>query len=196
MCGIGGVLLQEIEKSRSFTSTENRGMLKQRNKTWQSPCSQILSFSLPRRVGGGGEGGWRIWMPRFTVDTDHKVSWLGCMALTKSKRLEEPTPRIQSFRVRLMRSPDHVLYTAGCNLISFKKYFSLFCFCLFVSFLVFVLFLRPVNQDDRGTSAGKSVVTADTLSRSLEVFLINRIARRTSRQTCSSVLSFWWWVGR
>jgi len=61
VCGIGGVLLQKMEKSKLLTSTENRYAQEERETlavTW------VADFYFYFLIG----------MPRFTVDFDHKVT--------------------------------------------------------------------------------------------------------------------------
>ena len=108
--GIGGVLMQEDDKgnwkpvfyvSRSLTSTEQRYAQIEKEAlamTWV--CERFSDFL--------------IGMSEFIVETDHKP----LLALMKNKNLDELTPRIQRFRMRMMRFSYRVIYTAGKNLIT------------------------------------------------------------------------------
>ena len=53
-------------------------------------------------------------LSKFTIETDHKA----LLALLKTKLLDELTPRIQRFRMRLMRFSYDIVYTAGKNLMT------------------------------------------------------------------------------
>ena len=53
-------------------------------------------------------------LSKFTIETDHKA----LLALLKTKLLDELTPRIQWFRMRLMRFSYDIVYTAGKNLMT------------------------------------------------------------------------------
>ena len=108
--GIGGVLMQEDDKgnwkpvfyvSRSLTSTEQRYAQIEKEAlamTWV--CERFSDFL--------------IGMSEFIVETEHKP----LLALMKNKNLDELTPRIQRFRMRMMRFSYRVIYTAGKNLIT------------------------------------------------------------------------------
>ena len=105
--GIGGVLMQKDSEgwkpvfyaSRAMTSTEQRYAQVEKEAlamTWI--CEKFSDFL--------------IGMNDFTIETDHKP----LLALMKTKQLDELTPRIQRFRMRMMRFSYHVVYTAGKNL--------------------------------------------------------------------------------
>ena len=64
--------------------------------TW--PCKKFADFLLG--------------LPTFTIETDHQP----LLALLKTKALDELSPRIQRFRMRLMRYSYDVVYTPGKNL--------------------------------------------------------------------------------
>ena len=49
----------------------------------------------------------------FTIETDEK----SLLALLKTKHLDELTPRIQRFRIRMMRFSYQIEHTAGKNLM-------------------------------------------------------------------------------
>ena len=53
-------------------------------------------------------------LPKFTIETDHKP----LLALLKTKLLDELTPRIQRFRMRLMQFSYDIVHTAGKNLMT------------------------------------------------------------------------------
>lgn len=53
-------------------------------------------------------------LSRFTIETDHKP----LPALLKSKRLDELTPGIQLFRMRLMHIFYDIVYTSGKHLMT------------------------------------------------------------------------------
>ena len=53
-----------------------------------------------------------IGLPTFTIETDHRP----LLALLHSKQLDELTPRIQRFRMRLMHYKYDVKFTAGKDL--------------------------------------------------------------------------------
>lgn len=106
--GLGAVLLQEQKKgewqpvffaSRSLTTTEQRYAQVEKEAlacTWA--CEKFSDFLLG--------------LPSFTIETDHRP----LLALLKTKGLDELPPRIQRFRMRLMRYSYQVMYTAGKNL--------------------------------------------------------------------------------
>ena len=105
--GLGGVLLQKVDDiwkpvfyaSRAMTSTEQRYAQVEKEAlamTWS--CEKFSDFL--------------IGMQDFTIETDHKP----LLALMKTKQLDELTPRIQRFRMRMMRFSYHVVFTAGKNL--------------------------------------------------------------------------------
>ena len=50
----------------------------------------------------------------FTIETDHKP----LLSLLKNRHLEDLTPRIQRFRIRLMRFQFDIQYTRGKNLVT------------------------------------------------------------------------------
>lgn len=106
--GIGGVLMQKEEKgnwkpvfyvSRSLTSTEQRYAQIEKEAlamTWV--CERFSDFL--------------VGMSEFIVETDHKP----LLALMKSKNLDQLTPRIQRFRMRMMIFSYRIIHTAGKNL--------------------------------------------------------------------------------
>lgn len=105
--GLGAVLLQQQDgewrpifyASRSMTSTEQRYAQVEKEalaSTWA--CEKFADFLLG--------------LPSFTIETDHRP----LLALLKTKTLDELSPRIQRFRMRLMRYSYQVIYTAGKNL--------------------------------------------------------------------------------
>ncbi|KAK7106504.1 hypothetical protein V1264_017754 [Littorina saxatilis] len=105
--GLGAVLLQERDgewqpvffASRSMTSTEQRYAQVEKEalaSTWA--CEKFADFL--------------IGLPSFTIETDHRP----LLALLKSKQLDELSPLIQRFRMRLMRYRYDVIYTAGKDL--------------------------------------------------------------------------------
>ena len=105
--GLGGVLMQKVDDiwkpvfyaSRAMTSTEQRYAQVEKEAlamTWS--CEKFSDFL--------------IGMQDFTIETDHKP----LLALMKTKQLDELTPRIQRFRMRMMRFSYHVVFTAGKNL--------------------------------------------------------------------------------
>jgi hypothetical protein len=51
-------------------------------------------------------------LPSFILETDHKP----LLVLLKTRALDEMSPRLQRFRMRLMRFNYQMLYTAGKNL--------------------------------------------------------------------------------
>ena len=105
--GLGGVLMQKVDDSwkpvfyasRAMTSTEQRYAQVEKEAlamTWS--CEKFSDFL--------------IGMQDFTIETDHKP----LLALMKTKQLDELTPRIQRFRMRMMRFSYHIVFTAGKNL--------------------------------------------------------------------------------
>ena len=106
--GIGGVLMQKDEKgvwkpvfyvSRSLTSTEQRYAQIEKEAlamTWV--CERFSDFL--------------VGMSDFVIETDHKP----LLALMKSKNLDELTPRIQRFRMRMMRFSYRIIHISGKNL--------------------------------------------------------------------------------
>ena len=50
----------------------------------------------------------------FTIETDHKP----LLALLKTKHLDELTPRIQRFQMRMMQFPYQMKHTVGKNLMT------------------------------------------------------------------------------
>ena len=92
--GMGAVLFQQKDgdwrpifcASRSMTSTEQRYARIEKEAlacTWA--CEKFSDFLLG--------------LPSFTIETDHRP----LLALLKTKGLDELSPRIQRFRMRLMR---------------------------------------------------------------------------------------------
>ena len=107
--GIGGVLMQKDDEgwkpvfyaSRAMTSTEQRYAQVEKEAlgmTWV--CEKFSDFL--------------VGMKEFIIETDHKP----LLALMKTKQLDELTPRIQRFRMRLMRFSYQVVFTAGKNLVT------------------------------------------------------------------------------
>ena len=107
--GIGGVLMQKDDEgwkpvfytSRAMTSTEQRYAQVEKEAlamTWV--CERFSDFL--------------VGMKEFTIETDHKP----LLALMKTKQLDELTPRIQRFRMRMMRFTYQVVFTAGKNLVT------------------------------------------------------------------------------
>ena len=105
--GLGGVLMQKVDNewkpvfyaSRAMTSTEQRYAQVEKEAlamTWS--CEKFSDFLIGMRD--------------FTIETDHKP----LLALMKTKQLDELTPRIQRFRMRMMRFSYHIVFTAGKNL--------------------------------------------------------------------------------
>ena len=105
--GLGGVLFQKHQDtwkpvcyaSRSMTNTEARYAQVEKEAlgvTWA--CEKFSDFL--------------VGLKNFKVETDHKP----LLALLQKKGLDELTPRIQRFRMRLMRFSYSVEYTCGKNL--------------------------------------------------------------------------------
>ena len=106
--GLGAVLLQEDKEkqwrpvfyaSRSMTATEQRYAQVEKEAlaaTWA--CEKFADFL--------------IGIPSFVLETDHRP----LLALLKTKQLDELSPRIQRFRMRLMRYHYDIVYTAGKHL--------------------------------------------------------------------------------
>ena len=107
--GIGGVLLQRegtdwkpvFYASRSLSETEKRYAQVEKESLAVTWCCEKFADYL-------------IGMHRFTIETDHKP----LLALLKSKQLDELTPRIQRFRMRLLRFSYDIMYTAGKDLMT------------------------------------------------------------------------------
>ena len=106
--GLGGVLLQKegqnwrpvFYASRSLTLTEQRYAQVEKEalaSTWC--CEKFADFLIGLR--------------KFTIETDHKP----LLSLLKKKNLDELTPRIQRFRMRLLRFSYDVEYTPGKNIV-------------------------------------------------------------------------------
>ena len=105
--GLGAVLLQQhgtdwkpiMYASRSMTPTEQRYAQVEKEalaSTWA--CERFSDFL--------------IGLPTFTIETDHRP----LLALLHTKQLDELTPRIQRFRMRLMHYKYDVKFTAGKDL--------------------------------------------------------------------------------
>ena len=105
--GLGAVLLLQhstewkpiMYASRSMTPTEQRYAQVEKEalaSTWA--CERFSDFL--------------IGLPTFTIETDHRP----LLALLHSKQLDELTPRIQRFRMRLMHYKYDVKFTAGKDL--------------------------------------------------------------------------------
>ena len=107
--GLGEVLLQKqgndwrpvFYASRSLTETGQRYALIEKEALAVSWCCEKFADFL-------------IGLHKFTVETDHKP----LLVLLKTKRLDELTPRIQRFRMRLMRFSYEITHTAGKNLMT------------------------------------------------------------------------------
>ncbi|KAK7096429.1 hypothetical protein V1264_005727 [Littorina saxatilis] len=108
--GLGAVLFQKqtdetlkpvFYASRSMTPTEQRYAQVEKEAlaaTWA--CEKFSVY-----ITG---------LADLTIETDHKP----LLALLKTKNLDELTPRIQRFRMRLMRYLYKIVYTQGKNLIT------------------------------------------------------------------------------
>jgi hypothetical protein len=108
--GLGAVLLQKQEDgnlkpvfyaSRSMTDTERRYAQVEHEAlavTWA--CKKFADY-----ITG---------LKDLTIETDHKP----LLALLKTKGLEDLPPRIQRFRMRLMRFKYVIEYTRGKNLVT------------------------------------------------------------------------------
>ena len=105
--GLGAVLLQQhgedwrpvMYASRSMTPTEQRYAQVEKEalaSTWA--CERFSDFL--------------IGLPTFTIETDHRP----LLALLHTKQLDELSPRIQRFRMRLMNYKYDVKFTAGKDL--------------------------------------------------------------------------------
>ena len=105
--GLGSVLLQKDEEgwkpvfyaSRSLTDTEQRYAQIEKEAlamTWA--CERFEDFL--------------VGLKNFTIETDHKP----LLSLMKSKALDLLTPRIQRFRMRMMRFSYELEFVAGKNL--------------------------------------------------------------------------------
>lgn len=107
--GMGGVLLQKegedwkpvFYASRSLTNTEQRYAQVEKEALAVTWCCEKFADFL-------------VGLPSFTIETDHKP----LLALLKTKHLDELTPRIQRFRMRLMRFSYNVVHVAGKNLVT------------------------------------------------------------------------------
>ena len=107
--GIGGVLLQKDKEgwkpvfyaSRSLTETEQRYAQIEKEAlamTWA--CERFEDFLVGLKT--------------FTIETDHKP----LLSLMKSKSLDLLTPRIQRFRMRMLRFTYELEFVAGKNLVT------------------------------------------------------------------------------
>ena len=107
--GIGGVLLQKDKEgwkpvfyaSRSLTETEQRYAQIEKEAlamTWA--CERFEDFLVGLKT--------------FTIETDHKP----LLSLMKSKSLDLLTPRIQRFRMRMLRFTYDLEFVAGKNLVT------------------------------------------------------------------------------
>ena len=105
--GMGGVLLQKegtdwepvFYASRSLTDTEQRYAQVEKEALAVTWCCEKFEDFL-------------VGLPTFTVETDHKP----LLALMKTKLLDELTPRIQRFRMRMMRFSYNIIHVPGKNL--------------------------------------------------------------------------------
>ena len=107
--GIGAVLMQKENgewrpvcyASRSLTSTEQRYAQVEKEAlaiTWS--CERFADYL--------------VGLPTFLIETDHKP----LLSILQKKSLDELTPRLQRFKMRLMRFVYTVEHTAGKNLIT------------------------------------------------------------------------------
>ena len=107
--GIGAVLMQKENgewrpicyASRSLTSTEQRYAQVEKEAlaiTWS--CERFADYL--------------VGLPTFLIETDHKP----LLSILQKKSLDELTPRLQRFKMRLMRFVFTVEHTAGKNLIT------------------------------------------------------------------------------
>ncbi|CAM1322183.1 Uncharacterised protein r2_g3063 [Pycnogonum litorale] len=107
--GLGAVLCQrtgDVWKSvcyasRALTRTEQRYAQVEKEAlaaTWS--CEKFAEFL--------------VGLPKFLLETDHKP----LLALLKTKRLDELTPRIQRLRMRLMRYAYDIIHVSGKNLVT------------------------------------------------------------------------------
>jgi hypothetical protein len=105
--GLGAVLLQKkgedwrpvFYASRCMTSTEqNYYQVEREALACMWACEKFVDFLLG--------------LPSFILETDHKP----LLVLLKTRALDEMSPRLQRFRMRLMRFNYQMLYTAGKNL--------------------------------------------------------------------------------
>ncbi|GFO24966.1 Pol polyprotein [Plakobranchus ocellatus] len=107
--GLGAVLLQKNKRgnewkpvfyaSRSLTPTEAR-------------YAQIEKEAFAATWACEKFAGFIIGLPQFTIETDHKP----LLVLLKKKELNELTPRLQRFRMRLMRFSYKIEYVPGKQL--------------------------------------------------------------------------------
>ena len=105
--GMGGVLLQKDAEgwkpvqyaSRSFTETEQRYAQVEKEALAMTWCCEKFKDYL-------------LGLPSFLIETDHKP----LLALMKTKPLDELTPRIQRFRMRMMRFSYELEHVAGKHL--------------------------------------------------------------------------------
>lgn len=89
--------------SRSLSNTEQRYAQVEKEALAVTWCCEKFADFL-------------IGLPRFIIETDHKP----LLALLKTKQLDELTPRIQRFRMRMMRF-SYIVHTAGKNLLTADK---------------------------------------------------------------------------
>ena len=107
--GMGGVQLQKDSEgwkpifyaSWSMTPTEQRYAQVEKEALAMTWCCEKFADYL-------------VGLPQFTIETDHKP----LLALMKKKNLDELSPRIQRFRMRMMRVSYDVDYTPGKNLLT------------------------------------------------------------------------------
>ena len=106
--GLGGVLLQKqgsdlkpvFHTCRPLTETEQRYVQIEKQALAVTWCCEKFADYL-------------IGLHKFMIETDHKP----LLALLKTKRLDELTPTIKRFRIRLMRFSYEIAHTAGKNLM-------------------------------------------------------------------------------
>ena len=105
--GIGGVLLQKDQEgwkpvfyaSRSLTETEQRYAQIEKEALAMTWCCERFEDFL-------------VGLKTFTIETDHKP----LLSLMKTKSLDLLTPRIQRFRMRMLRFTYDIEFVAGKNL--------------------------------------------------------------------------------
>lgn len=107
--GMGGVLMQKEDShwkpvyyiSRSLTDTEQRYAQVEKEALAVTWCCERFADFL-------------VGLPKFLIETDHKP----LLALMKTKHLDELTPRIQRFRMRMMRFSYNIVHVPGKNLVT------------------------------------------------------------------------------
>lgn len=107
--GIGGALFQKegtewkpvFYASRSLSETEKRYAQVEKETLAVTWCCEKFADYL-------------VGMHQFTIETDHKP----LLSLLKTKQLDELTPRIQRFRMRLLRFSYNIEYVPGKELLT------------------------------------------------------------------------------